>query len=107
MVCTAILKLSGCDIQYSLAGTLRNQMDETEQILAGVTEPHPTADTGFVIRSASGHIEGNHALVLVPDIYHAIHFPGVRGNMISGQQRCPVMAKRKKSILYLIGIMIA
>ena len=105
MVCTAILKLSGCDIQYSLAGTLRNQMDETEQILAGVTEPHPTADTGFVIRSASGHIEGNHALV--PDIYHAIHFPGVRGNMISGQQRCPVMAKRKKSILYLIGIMIA
>ena len=61
-------------------------MDKTEQILAGVTEPHSTADTGFVIRSASGHIEGNHALVLVPDIYHAIHFPGVRGNMISGTE---------------------
>ena len=47
-------------------------MEEAEQILTGITEAHAAADTGFIVGSGTGHVEGNHALVLVPDIDHAV-----------------------------------
>ena len=56
------------------SGAVRDQMDETEQVLTGITEAHAAADSGFIIGSGTGHVEGNHALVLVPDIDHAVEF---------------------------------
>ena len=34
----------------------------------------PRPDSGFIIGSGTGHVERNHALVLVPDIDHAVEF---------------------------------
>ena len=74
MVSAAVLELGGSDIDDTLSCTIRDQMNETEQILAGITESHAAAGTGFIIGSGTGHVEGNHTLILVPDVDHASQF---------------------------------
>lgn len=74
MISTAVRKLGGCNIQDPFSGLVGDQMEETEQILTGITEAHAAADPGFVIGSGTGHVEGDHALVLIPDVDHAVEF---------------------------------
>ena len=74
MVSTAVLELSGSNINDTLSCTIRDQMYETEQILTGITEAHTTADSGLIIRSGTGHVEGYHALILVPGVDHTVYF---------------------------------
>ena len=69
MVSAAVLELCGSDIDDSCTRTLRNQVNEAKQILAGITESHAAADAGFVVGSGAGHIEGNHTLILDTLIY--------------------------------------
>ena len=73
MISTSVLELGRSDIDDSFSCPVRDQMHETEQILAGITEAHSTADSGFIIGSRTGHIEGYHTLILVPDIYHTVN----------------------------------
>ena len=47
-------------------------MYETKKILAGITESHATADAGLKIGSGTAHIEGNHTLILMPDVNHTV-----------------------------------
>ena len=72
MISTAILKLGSCNIQDTLSCLVWNQMKEAKQILAGIPKSHAPADTGFIVGSRTGHVEGHHALVLMPDIDHAV-----------------------------------
>ena len=68
----AVGELGGGDVQNTLAGPFRDHMHEAEQILAGITEAHPAPHAGFEITGRAAHIEGDHTLVLVPDIDHAV-----------------------------------
>ena len=53
MIGTSVFELSGGNINDTLSCPFWNQMYESEQILAGVTESHATSDTGFVVGSGS------------------------------------------------------
>ena len=90
MVCAAVFELSGSDVNDTLLCALRNQMHEAEQILTGVTEAHAASGTGFVVGSGTGHVEGDHTLVLVPDIDHAVDFFIGRIDCIFCKQCIPV-----------------
>ena len=65
-------------------------MDEAQQILAGIPEAHAPAHAAFEIAGGAGHIEGDHALVLIPDVYHPVYLfvPGAGG--VVGQQLGPL-----------------
>ena len=65
-------------------------MHEAEQVLTGIAEAHSAADAGFVVGSRAAHIEGDHALVLVPDIHHAIDFFAARFDVEDAEQVLPV-----------------
>ena len=48
-------------------------MYEAEEILVGIAEAHATADTALEVGSGTGHVEGYHTLVLVPDVDHTVN----------------------------------
>ena len=74
MIGTSVFKLDGGDIDDALSGPLRDHMDETQEILTGVSEAHPPAGACLVVAGTSAHVKGDHALILVPDIDHAVQF---------------------------------
>ena len=53
VISTAVLELSGGDINDTLPCTIRDQMHESEQILTGIAEAHAAPDTGFIIGSGA------------------------------------------------------
>ena len=68
MVCTAVLKLCGGDIDQSLPCPVGNEVDESQQILTGIPESHTTADPGFKVGGGTAHVESDHTLILMPYI---------------------------------------
>ena len=76
-------------------------MNKAQKILAGISEAHASADTGLVVGSRTGHIEGNHALILIPDIYHAVNLFIGRGHVIDREKLIPVGTKLFKSTIDL------
>ncbi len=103
MVCRAVLKLNRSDVDDSLACVLRNEVDETGEVLAGVTEAHAAADTALEVGSGTGHIEGDHALILVPDVDHAVHLLVIRLYLIAGEEIYPVFLELCKSCIELLS----
>ena len=78
-------------------------MNETEQILVAVTEAHSASDTALEIGGGAGHIEGDHALILVPDVDHAVDLL-VRGvYAVLGEQPAPVLLKLVEQLVRLFG----
>ena len=73
VIASAIFKLGRSEVDQTFSCTIRNLVNEAQQVLVGVTEAHTTADTAFKVRSRTGHVKGNHALILVPDVYHTVH----------------------------------
>lgn len=72
MVRAAVFKLGCGDVQDPLLCPVRDQVDEAQEILAGITESHAAPGSGLKIGGGAGHVEGHHALILIPDIYHAV-----------------------------------
>ena len=73
VVTTAIRELGGCDIDDTLPCAGRYLVHESHEVLVRVTEAHAAADTRLEERCRTAHAEGDHTLVLVPDIHHAVH----------------------------------
>src|SRR5690554_195920 len=74
VVAGAIVKLRGGDVNDPLAGPFGDLMYEAEQILVGVTKTHPAPDAALEVGCRTGEAEGDHALVLVPDVHHPVQF---------------------------------
>ena len=70
VVCTAVRELGSRDIQYACSCPLRDHMHKAEQVLAGITEAHPASHAALKVAGRTAHVEGDHALILVPDIHH-------------------------------------
>ena len=51
-----------------------------------VPETYASSDAGFKVRRAPGHVEGDHALVLVPHVHHAVQIIIPAAEHISGQE---------------------
>ena len=98
MIGAAIRELCGGDVQNSFPRALRDQVDEAKQILTGVSKSHPPSNSGLVIRGASGHIKGDHALILIPDIDHPVHFGMRAGDAEAGEKVFPVFFQLRKGL---------
>ena len=91
--CGTVLQLGGGDVDDALACAVRNQMHESQQILVGIAEAHAAAHAGFVVGGGTGHVEGDHALVLMPDVHHAVEFLVSGLHAVGGQQVGPVVVE--------------
>ena len=74
MVGAAVLKLGGGNVDNPLSCPVRDQMHKAKKILTGIPEAHAASDAGLVVGSGAGHVECDHALVLIPDIDHTVNF---------------------------------
>ncbi len=101
MIGRSVLELCRRDVDDALAGAVRDQVDETQQILTGITESHAPPDTGLEVGGGAAHIEGDHALVLVPDIDHPVHPVVLRLHMEGGEQVLPVILQFTESPLHV------
>ena len=107
MVCASVFKLGSGNIEQTLSCAIRDQMNEAEQILAGVTEAHAAAGAGLKVGCGTGHVEGNHTLILVPDVDHASQFFICTGERIFCQQAFPVGSKLCKCCVnLLVGLIV-
>ena len=93
MVASAVRELRGGDIDDTLLRAVRNLMHETEDVLVGIAEAHAAADAGFEVRRGARQVEGNHALILVPDIDHAVNLVVGRLNIQDSEKLVPGGAK--------------
>ena len=103
MISTSIFELGSCNVKDSFSCTLRDQMYKSKKILAGITEAHSTAGSGFIVRSGTGHVKGYHTLVLVPDICHTVYVRILTLYMIAGEKIIPVSIQDGESFIYLFG----
>ena len=74
MVTTAVRELGRSNVDDALAGPFRNHMHDTGKVLVGIPETHAPADAALEVAGAPAEEEGNHALILVPDIHRAVQF---------------------------------
>ena len=93
MIGASVRELCGGDIDDPLPCAFRHQMHKAQQILTGIAESHSSSDPGFKVGSASGHVEGDHALILVPDIDHPVHFGTGTGDMEFAEQLPPIISE--------------
>ena len=93
VVGAAVLKLGGGDIQNALPGTGGDDMHKAQQILTAVPEAHAASGTAFVVAGGAAHVKGDHALVLMPDVDHAVQLFLTGFQMVGGQQLFPVGAQ--------------
>ncbi len=77
-------------------------MDESQDVLVGIPEPHASADAGLEVRCAPGHVECDHALVLVPDIHHAVQLLISAVHNVPGQEPVPVLLQFAESLVHLL-----
>ena len=85
----AIGQLRGGDIEDPSPGTLRDDVDEPQQVLVRVPEPHPPADARLEHRRRAGQVEGHHALVGIPGVDHAIDVLVARRDLERPESRLP------------------
>ena len=90
VVAAAVAELGGGDVQNALPCALGNLMDKAQQILAGIAEAHAAADAAFKHGSGAAHIEGDHALIGVPDVHHTAKLFIGGGQHIGAEQVIPV-----------------
>ena len=55
VVGTAVLKLGGSNVQNAFPCAGRDHVDEAQQILTGIPEPHAAADAALVIAGTAAH----------------------------------------------------
>ena len=101
VVGAAIGELGGGNVQNALPRAGGDQMHKAEQILTGIAEAHAAAGAALIIAGRAAHIEGDHALVLVPDIDHAIELFVTALDRVCGQQVVPVVMQLGQSNIHL------
>ena len=93
VVGTAVLKLGGSNVQDALPCAGRDHVDEAQQILTGIPEPHAAADAALVIAGTAAHVEGDHALILVPKAHHPVQLFLAGGQLPAREQLLPVVGQ--------------
>ena len=102
----AVGKLRRRNVQDPLTGTFGDHMYEAQQVLTGIAEAHPAAHAAFIIAGRAAHVEGDHALVLVPDVDHAVQLLITAADMICAEQRFPVSFQHIQRLIerFIVGI---
>jgi len=104
MIGGAVGELDGGNVQNPLPGTLGDNVHEAVQVLTGIPEAHAPAGAGLIVAGGAAQIEGDHALILVPDIHHPVQLflPGAK--LIAAQQAVPIAAQGCKGSIYGSGV---
>ena len=103
VVTSAVGELGGSDVDDAFACPLGNLMDKPDEILIGVAESHPTSDTAFKEGGGAGEAEGNHALILVPDVDHAVKARVARREREASEKIVPIGTQFIESLVNLFG----
>ncbi len=90
------------NVQDALARSRGNQMHKAQQVLVRIAEAHAAANATLVVACRAAHVEGHHALVLVPNVDHTVHACIGRAHAVGGKQLVPVGAQLSKSGIYLL-----
>ena len=90
MVAAAVRELRGGDVDDPLPCPLRDEMDDAGEVLVGIAEAHAPADAALEIAGAPAEEEGDHALVLVPDVHGPVQFRHVGFHGETPQEVVPV-----------------
>lgn len=100
MIAATVWELSAGNIDDALTGTGRYLMNEAYQVLIGIAEAHASADTTLEEACGTGHAEGNHALILVPNVHHAVELvvSALHGEDV--QQVIPVLVEFSKGCIH-------
>ena len=72
VVGAAVRELGGRDVQDALPGAAWDQVHKAQEVLRGIAEAHAPADARLKVGGGARHVEGDHALVLVPDVDHPV-----------------------------------
>ena len=72
MVATAVGELGGGDVDDALTGAAGHLMHKAHKVLVGIAESHASSYATFKEARRTGEVEGDHTLILVPDVYHAV-----------------------------------
>ena len=96
VVGAAVGELGGGNVQNALPRAGGDKMHKAEQILTGIAEAHAAAGAALIIAGRAAHVEGDHALVLVPDIDHAVELFIAALDRVGGQQVVPVVVQPGK-----------
>ena len=78
-------------------------MNETYEVLVGIAEAHASTDAALEETCRTRHTEGDHALILVPDVHHAVQFFFVGLHDVDVQQAVPVGFQFGKGSIYFGG----
>ena len=103
MIATSVGELRRSDVDDALTGTGRNLMDEAHEVLIGIAEAHATTNTTLEERSRAREVEGDHALVLVPDVDHAVELVVARAYLIYIKEIIPEGAELSECLVNFLG----
>ncbi len=89
MVAAAVGELRGGDVEDALPRPVGNEVADARQVLVGVAETHAAADAALEVAGAAAEEEGDHALILVPDVDRAVEFGNRRGHREPAEEVVP------------------
>ena len=101
MIASAIRELCRSDIDDALTCARWNLVNKAHKVLITIAEAHATAYTTLEERSRTREVEGNHALILVPDVHHAVELIVTRAYIIYIKQSIPISIELSKCLVYL------
>ena len=105
VIAPAVAELRCGNIQNPLPGSFRDLMDKSQKILGRISEAHAAADAALKHGGGPAHVEGDHALIRIPDIDHAGEFFILRLQLILSEQGIPVCMQFLERFLDLfIGV---
>ena len=77
-------------------------MDESHEVLVGVAEAHASSHSALEEARRAAHAERHHALVLVPDVHHAVNLRIARLHLVYAQQLVPVVVELPECLVHLL-----
>ena len=101
VIAAAVGELRRGNVDDALTGSRWYLVDEAHKVLVGVAEAHSPSYAALEEAGASREVEGHHALVLVPDVHHAIELVVARAYVIYTEQTVPVFLQLAESLVYL------
>ena len=87
------------DVDDPLPGPVRAHVDEPQQVLAAVPEAHAPPGARLVEAGGAAHVEGDHALILVPGVDHGLQLPVPALQAVDAQQLLPVVPQLRQGLL--------
>ena len=107
MVGAAVLELGGGNVQNALPRPGGDDVHKAKQVLTAVPEAHAAAGAALVVAGRAAHVEGDHALILVPEVHHAVQLFLAGLQPVAGQQALPVVGQRSTGSIHLCIVGVA